>query len=167
MIKVLLSLFLFFPVFGVSVLADYGPKFNEFKSLAEQGDADAQYRLGVMYFQGFGFFEESYEYWVPNNGLVPAGVEWCQDTSVVSAAVEWSPATGGTIRYVTGAGSPISPGTFRDYIRAFLWWDIAASQGHEKAATWCMNIKKLMTPADVSKAKELIRDCVKRKYKDC
>ena len=57
MIKVLLSLFLFFPVFGVSVLADYGPKFKEFRSLAEQGDADAQYRLGVMYFQGFGFFE--------------------------------------------------------------------------------------------------------------
>ena len=115
-------------MFGTHALADYGAMFQEYWSLAEQGDANAQYNLGVMYYQGYGFFEVSYEYWVPANGLVPAGVEWCPDTSVVSAAVEWFPATGGTIRYVTGIGSPISPGTFRNYIRAFLWCDIAASQ---------------------------------------
>ena len=37
---------------------DYKTAFNEWKPLADQGDADAQYNLGVMYYKGKGALKD-------------------------------------------------------------------------------------------------------------
>ncbi len=39
---------------GAYLRGDYATALQEFRRLAEQGDATAQYNLGVMYLKGFG-----------------------------------------------------------------------------------------------------------------
>ena len=90
---------------------DYATALREWTLLAEQGDASAQYNLGVMY----------------ANGL----------------------------------------GTPENFIRAHMWWNIAVSQGHKGAIRNRDIVAKRMTPADISAAQKLARECVSKKYKGC
>ncbi len=77
----------------------------------EQGDAAAQFNLGLMYYKG--------------NGVI------------------------------------------QDYTRAHMWWNIAASQGHEDAMRSRGIVEKKMTTGQVEKALQLARECVAKGYKDC
>ena len=43
-----------------------------------------------------------------------------------------------------------------------MWWNIAASQGDEDAAENRDIIAKKMTPADISAAQNLARECVRK-----
>ena len=90
---------------------DFATALEEWKPLAEQGNADAQNSLGQMYDEG--------------------------------------------------------KGVVQDYVRAHMWWSIAASQGNKNAIKYRDTVAKKMTPADLSKAQELARECVKKNYKGC
>ena len=48
-----------------------------------------------------------------------------------------------------------------------MWCNIAASFGNKKAAKNRDLAAKSMTPADISKAHDLARECVRKKYKGC
>jgi hypothetical protein len=48
-----------------------------------------------------------------------------------------------------------------------MWWNIAASSGYEYATASPPGFLKLMTPAQIEKAKQLTRECVAKNYKDC
>jgi TPR repeat protein len=66
------------------------------------------------------------------------------------------------LMYAFGKGVP------KDYVYAHMWLDIAASQGDKNAANYSRDIvAKEMTPADISAALELARECVRKKYKGC
>ena len=58
-------------------------------------------------------------------------------------------------------------GVTQDFIRAHMWMNIAASLGHEDAKKNKDIVGKDMTPADISAAQKLARDCVRKKYKEC
>jgi len=58
-------------------------------------------------------------------------------------------------------------GVTQDYARAYMWWEIAASKGNEVAAKRIINVENIMTPAEISKAQDLARECVAKNYKDC
>ncbi len=58
-------------------------------------------------------------------------------------------------------------GVTQDYIHAYMWWDIAASQGLEGAANNRDIVVKDMALADISKAQDMTRDCVAKDYKGC
>ncbi len=90
---------------------DYATALREWSALAEQGFANAQYNLGVMYGKG--------------------------------------------------------KGVLQDNIYAHMWANIAASNGVADAAKNRDIIAKRMTAADISKAQELARVCVRKKYKGC
>ena len=90
---------------------DYAIALKEFKPLAEQGHADAQNNLGVMYANGFGVTQ--------------------------------------------------------DFARAYMWWNIAASQGIKNASENRDIVEKKMTPSQIEKAQDLARECVANNYKDC
>jgi len=90
---------------------DFVTALREFSELAEQGDAKAQYNLGLMY--AFG------------------------------------------------------QGVIQDNVYAHMWWNIAALSGDADAASYRDFLAKEMTSADISKAQELSRACVKKKYKEC
>jgi hypothetical protein len=58
-------------------------------------------------------------------------------------------------------------GVKQDYARAHMWLNISASQGVKKALVDRNMLELKMNPADISKARELARDCVARGYKGC
>jgi TPR repeat protein len=81
---------------------DYATALRLIRPLADQGDANAQYILGVFY----------------NNGL----------------------------------------GVPQDYVRAYMWLNLAATQGRERAATFRDLVARLMTPAQIAEAQKLARE---------
>jgi hypothetical protein len=48
-----------------------------------------------------------------------------------------------------------------------MWWNIAASLGDEDSMEFRDKVAEGMTPADISKAQQLARECVAKNYKDC
>ncbi|MCA6070728.1 MAG: hypothetical protein LE180_06470 [Endomicrobium sp.] len=60
--KCIVSTFLVLVLFGICVTGckTYSPSFKQTKALANQGDATAQYNLGVMYANGEGV-QQSYD----------------------------------------------------------------------------------------------------------
>jgi len=58
-------------------------------------------------------------------------------------------------------------GVIQDNVYAHMWVNIAASTGDAKAAKRRDFVAKRMTAADISKAQELARECVRKNYKGC
>ena len=65
------------------------------------------------------------------------------------------------VMYATGQG------VIQDNVYAHMWWNIAASSGHKGAVTNRDIVAKRMTPAEISTAQKLARECVRKKYKGC
>ena len=89
---------------------DYGTAFNFFIPLAEQGDAEAQYKLGTMYANGL---------FVPKNDAV--AIEWYRkaaEQGIPGAQLDLG------FMYYNGQGVP------QDYAEAVKWFRKAAEQGN-------------------------------------
>ena len=85
------------------------PPVREFQPLAEQGHAEAQYILGVMYSRGLGVPKDDRE-----------AVSWIRlaaEQGLAGAQVNLG------IRYSTGDGVP------KDYVQAYAWLNLAGAQG--------------------------------------
>jgi TPR repeat protein len=162
---------------------DYATALKEWKPLAEQGDAGAQYYLGVMYAYGQGVpqdqktgvkwyalaAEQGNAFAQSNLGFMYAkGRGILQD---YKTAVKWFTfaAEQGYVRaqsnlglmYTKGQGVP------QDYVYAHMWINIAASSGNKDALKNRDIIAKRMTPSQIENAQRLARECVRKKYKGC
>ena len=166
---------------------DYATALEEWRPLAEQGNADAQYKLGTMYRHGEGVTQD-YKMaikWLKlaaeqgnasaqsNLGAIyDQGLGVTQDSS---AAFKWfklaAESRNGYSQFILGEMYNQGRGVTRDYIRAHMWWNIAASEelasGMELARREFVKIQMDMTPAEVSKAQQLARECIAKQYKDC
>jgi hypothetical protein len=58
-------------------------------------------------------------------------------------------------------------GVIQDNVYAHMWWNIAASSGDKDAIGNRDIVAKGMTPADISTAQNLARECVRKNYKGC
>jgi TPR repeat protein len=58
-------------------------------------------------------------------------------------------------------------GVLKDYVYAHMWGNIAATNGNKKSVKFRDFVEKKMTPADISTAQKLARECVRKKYKGC
>ena len=58
-------------------------------------------------------------------------------------------------------------GVLQDYVYAYMWVNIIASNGSESGVELRDIVAKQMTPADISAAQKLARECVRKKYKGC
>jgi len=58
-------------------------------------------------------------------------------------------------------------GVSKHYIRAHMWWSIAASSGLKVAIAGRDAISKRMNSADLSTAQKLARKCIHKKFKGC
>jgi TPR repeat protein len=96
---------------GYGVLQDDKTAVKWYTLAAEQGNAYAQYNLGVMYRDG--------------------------------------------------------QGVLQDNVYAHMWWNLAASNGNENGGELRDIVAKKMTPADISAAQDLARECVGKNYKGC
>ena len=66
-----------------------------------------------------------------------------------------------------GARYAFGKGTLKDYIAAHMWGNIAAMNGNELGGKLRDHFEKQMTPADISAAQKLARECVAKNYKGC
>ena len=96
---------------GKGVPKDYKTAVKWYRLAAEQGFADDQYNLGVMYQVGH-----------------------C---------------------------------VLQDYVRAHMLFNMAAAAGYQHAFHNRDIVSKRMTPADISAAHKLARECCRKKYQDC
>ena len=93
---------------------DYATALREWEPLAKQGDAAAQYNLGVMYGTGKG---------VPQD--YSTAVKWY---SLAAKQGDADAQNNLGVMYARGEG------VIQDNVYAHMWWNIAASQGQENAA---------------------------------
>ena len=54
--------------------------------------------------------------------------------------------------YYDGEGVP------KDYVMAYMWWNLAGAQGYEDARTNLGNVEKRMTPEQIAEAQRLSRE---------
>jgi TPR repeat protein len=126
---------------------DYATALREWEPLAKQGNASAQFNLGLMYRDGDG---------VPQD--YKTAVKWYR------LAAEQRHADA---QYNLGVMYYNGVGVLEDYVYAHVWWNIAASSGRKDASENRDIIAKRMTPSQIERAQDLARECVAKNYKGC
>ena len=126
---------------------DYVTALQEWRPLAEQGDAAAQTIIGSMYDNGTGVLQDYAE-----------AVKWYRLAAEQGIALAKNNIG---ILYEYGRG------VLQDNVRAHMWYNIAAANGYKKSGEWRDKIAGLMTSADISKAQSMAKECMSSKYKNC
>ena len=117
------------------------------KSLAEQGDADAQFNLGLAYLLGEGVHQDD-----------EAAVKW-QKLAAEQGHTRSQLVFG--YLYSVGRGAP------QDDVYAHMWSNIAASAGDQDAENRGDELTERMTPAQIAEAQKLARACTRNNYQGC
>ena len=161
-------------LFTGSAHAAAADEFNAVKKAAEQGDADAQHNLGVMYAYGKGVPEDDAEAvrWylkAAEQGHADAqgmlGVMYANGEGVAldyAEAAHWrrkaaeqgdayAQASLG-LMYAMGRGVP------KDYIHAYAWINLASVQDVENAKNIKVMLTEEMTSAEIAEAQKLSRE---------
>ena len=152
-------------------VGDYATALKEWRPLAEQGDAGAQYNLGFMYDRGYGVPENDAEAvkWyrlAAEQGFAPAqfnlGVTYRTGEGIPendAEAVRWYhlAAEQGHAEAQNNLGwmHQHGEGVPLNNIKAYMWYSLASAQGNETAAGNLDIIKDDMTAADISEAQRL------------
>ena len=114
---------------------------------AEQGDAEAQTNLGVMYANGYGVSEDDKQ-----------AVKWYRLAAGQGVADAQNNLG---VMYYNGKGVP------EDKVIAYMWWNLAAANGYDNASTNKGIIAKRMTSSQIAEAQKLSRECLRKNYRDC
>ena len=132
---------------GRGVSQDHMTAVKWYRLSAEQGHAAAQYNLGVAYDKGYGVPEDD-----------KTAVKWYR----LSAEQGDASAQGNL-----GTMYAFGEGVLKDYLYAHMWGNLGAMNGNEKGSKLRDYVEKKMTPAEISTAQRLARECVARDYKGC
>jgi TPR repeat protein len=126
---------------------DFATVLQEWRPLAEKGDASAQFSLGVLYYNGRGVPQDYAE-----------AVNWYR----LAAEQGYADAQSNLgVMYANGRGF------IQDFVKAHMWVNIAASLGTENAASIRDALAAKMTPEQIADAQRLARECVAANYKGC
>ena len=162
---------------------DYELALREFLPLAEKGDAEAQFNLGLMYHNGEGVAQDqaAAARWyglAAEQGDAPAqhnlGLMYLDGEGVAlnrGEALKWfrQAAEQGLAQAQFGLGLAyaIGEGVVQDNVLAHMWFNIAGSKGLARAGEMRDIIVDSMTPSDISTVQQLARECVANNYKNC
>ena len=117
---------------------DYATALREWRPLAEQGDARAQFDLGLLYENGDG---------------VP------RDNAKAHRWYEKSAAQGGAkAQFYLGMQSAFGEGGPLDLVQAHMWYSLAAGNGHAAATVYRDDLARQMTPAQITEAHKRARE---------
>ncbi len=117
---------------------DYATALREWRPLAEQGDARAQYNLGVMYYYGEGLPQDYAE-----------AVRWYRKAAAQGHT---------SAQYYLGQMYETSQGVPQNYAQAHKWYNLAAAQGDEDARLDRSVLANKMNRALITKAQKLARE---------
>jgi hypothetical protein len=132
---------------GLGVPQNYKTAVKWYTLAANQGDADAQSYLGVMYAEGEGVLQDyktAFKWW--------------------TLAAEQGDADA---QFTLGRMNHDGQGVPQDYVYAHMWWNIAASNGDENGGKFRDFVAEEMTSSQIEEAQELARECVRKEYKGC
>ena len=162
---------------------EYATALRELRYLAERGNADAQFRLGVMYEEGKGDIQDyaqALKWYVraalqdDGDAQYNIGQMYYNGRGVAqdyAEAVKWYKLAVGNFSEAAmlrlGMLYSLESTGYNDRVHAHMWLNIAAITGDELAIKLRDNLSKIMTTADVDKAQQLARACVAKKYKGC
>jgi uncharacterized protein len=117
---------------------DYATALREWQPLAEQGDARAQFDLGLLYENGDG---------------VP------RDYAKARQWYEKSAAQGGAkAQFYLGMQCAFGEGGPLDLVQAHMWYSLAAGNGHAAATVYRNELTRQMTPAQIAEAHKRARE---------
>jgi TPR repeat protein len=139
---VVLSALLFTGLFASHTNAEPMPNADEsvaqqIRIKAEQGDAEAQNNLGMMYANGKGVAQDDKQ-----------AAVWFRKAAEQGYA-EAQLILG--LMYFNGTGVP------QDYAQAYMWTNLAAAQEVEKAVKMRDNLVKALTPSQIQGGQKLVR----------
>ena len=118
---------------------DYATALTEFRPLAQQGHAKAQFGLGLMYSQG--------GRGVPQDDA--KALRWYRRAAEQGhAGAKFNLG----FMYSKGRGGPL------DYVQAHMWVNLAAAQGDENARKARDKLAEQMAPAQITEAQRLARE---------
>ena len=126
---------------------DYKTALKKFTPLANQGNADAQFNLGVMYDVGQGVVQDHKQ-----------AMRWytlSAEQGNASAQLNLG------LNYFNGKG------VLQDYVKAHMWINIAAANGQTIGPKNRDIAAAKMTPQQIERAQQMARDCMARDYKLC
>ena len=117
---------------------DYRTALRLWRTLAEQGDPDAQFNLGHMYHIGLGVPQDHQQ-----------AVFWDrQSAERGNGAAQFNVG----VIYYTGQGVD------QDYVQSFMWFDLAAIKGDADAVRHRDRVAAKMTPRQIAEAQRLARE---------
>ena len=169
---------------------DYATALKQWQPLAKNGNARAQYDLGLMYFEGQGVAEddrEALKWWrlAAEQSYAPAQLKlslmYAEGLGVAQdyqEEVKWTrlAAEQGLpqAQFILGLNYTMGRGVPQDYVKGYMWLDIAASRKVfveeklvQEAAFHRDQHARLMTPAQIEKAQEMARKCRATFFKQC
>ncbi|MEO5334186.1 MAG: sel1 repeat family protein [Magnetococcus sp. YQC-5] len=121
---------------GKGITQDYNKAMHWFLKSSEQGNADAQNKIGGMYDQGQGV-QQNYK----------EALYWYQKAAKQGHTIA---------QHNLGLMYHEGQGAHQDYVQAYMWYSLAASQGDKDAVTNRDYIAKRMTHLQLAKAKKLV-----------
>ena len=162
---------------------DYATALSLLRPLAAQGNAKAQFSLGLMYDLGHGVVEDSKEAVKWYRLAAAQGDAWAQlkigfmyqyGTGVVQdhkEAVKWyrlAAAQGdASAQNALGFMYRNGNGVAQNYVRAHMWYNLSASIGYSDASKFRDYVATKMTSAQIAQAQELAQRCQASSYKQC
>lgn len=163
--------------------SDYQTALQEWRPLAEQGHAEAQSSLGVMYYNGEGVIQDYQESmkWhrlAADQGHAGSqfslGLMYYNGEGVLQdyqEAVKWYRLAAEQghakaqnnlgLRYYNGDG------VVQDYLYAHMWMNIATSLGNRNARNNRDHVQGRMTAEQIAQAQQLARECIRKNFKNC
>jgi len=122
---------------------DYSAAVKEWRPLAEQGVAAAQFNLGLMYYDGHG---------------VPLDFEQAATWFTKAAEQDYAKA-----QYDLGAMYGIGKGVKRDYVQAYKWLNLCAAKGDARCAEQRDLVAKKLKASQLTAAQRLSSEFTPKK----
>lgn len=127
--------------------SDYANALRIFRTLAQEGDAIAQFNLGVMLDFGQGSAPDP-----------PQAVSWYRKAAAQGhGAAQFN--LGGM--YLEGLG------VSKDLPRAYMWFTLSATAGVPGAAKNRSVVGRMLNSGQIAQAQQLVRECQQREFKGC
>ncbi len=169
---------------GLRVTQDYKEAVRWYRKAADQGNATAQHNLGVMYSKGQGVRQDRVRAYMWYDLAAARGKSYAErDRDRVGALMSdrqiaaaqrlvryWKPNAAGVRWYHKAADQGNTEAQFnlgymywkglgvrQDYVKAHMWYNLAASEGHRDARKHRDRVAAQMTPSQITKAKRRAR----------
>ena len=117
---------------------DHNTELDRLRSIAEQGDASTQFKLGQMYELGIDVVRD-----------YVGALKWYGKAAQQNHA---------KAQYALGVMYLFGIGVIEDEVMAHLWFNLAAAQGNKNAREYRDMVATEMTPDQIAEAQRLARE---------